>query len=287
MNVLEVTGANKQYRGFALRDISFSLEAGYVSGLIGPNGSGKSTLIKAILGLIRLDAGNVRLFGQSYDGDERGIKRRVGFVFDEHPFYDHLRIADMKRIFASFYPQWNEPQYRLYLERFELPERRRIRDLSKGMKLKLSLAFALSHDAELIVMDEPTSGLDPIFRYDLLQMLRDLMKEERRTVLFSTHNTNDLDRIADYVTFLYRGRMLYSGSLDDWLGRHAMVKGPAKLLDHDVRRLFVGLRETPYGFEGLAADRAEAERLFAGLATIERPTLDEVMVYSVRKGDLP
>lgn len=158
-----------KHRGdFFLEDLNIQIPKGYITGLIGPNGSGKTTLIRSIMNLIRPDQGEVRLFGKSYREHERAIKQKIGFVYDDDFFYDHLTIKEMKKIVASFYPTWNELTFQGYLHTFQLPEKRKVGDLSKGMKTKFALATALSHEPDLLLMDEPTSGLDPVFRREML-----------------------------------------------------------------------------------------------------------------------
>jgi ABC-2 type transport system ATP-binding protein len=198
--ILELQNVTKKFPGFTLQDVSFSLEPGYIMGFIGANGAGKSTTIKLIMNLLRRDSGEIRVFGLDISKHENEIKNRIGFVYDENHFYEELTIREMKTIIAPFYRDWDDNVYKRLLKDFELPEKQRIKNLSKGMKMKFSLAIALSHHAELLLMDEPTSGLDPLIRSDLLEILADVIQDERRSVLFSTHITSDLDRIADYIT---------------------------------------------------------------------------------------
>ncbi|NEW06775.1 ABC transporter ATP-binding protein [Paenibacillus sp. SYP-B3998] len=284
MNTIEVRDLNKSYDQFSMKSVSFDVKQGYITGLIGPNGAGKSTLIKLILGMARPDKGSVRIFGCDMPKDEVSIKQRIGVVSDESYYYEHLSIFEMKRVVAPFYMKWNEHKFTAYLDQFELSPKKKIKDLSKGMKVKLSLALALSHEAELLIMDEPTSGLDPIFRRELLDLLADLMQDERNSIIFSTHITTDLDRIADYITFINRGQLVFSEAKDDLLERYAIVKGGKELLDRDTRKKFVGVRETSVGFEGLVCNRKEAEDRFGEFSVIEKPSLEDIM-YFTSKGD--
>lgn len=287
MNTVMLEGVSKRYDTFKMEDISFPIRKGYVTGLIGPNGAGKSTLIRMIMQMVKPDRGHVELFGSKLENEATGMRERIGYVSDENVFYDHLTLKRMTNILAPFYRNWEADTFRDYLERFELPANKKIKDLSKGMKMKFSLAVALSHSAELLIMDEPTAGLDPVFRRELLDLLADQLQDEQRSILFSSHITSDLDRIADYIVFVNKGKLIFDETKDEVLERHVLVKGGKELLDSDVRPLFAGLRETRVGFEGLMTDRAEAERIFGSLALIEQPTLEEIVYFTVKgKGGL-
>jgi len=278
--VVDIRNLTKRYKRFELAGVNLDVKEGFITGLIGANGAGKSTLIKLMMGMVLPDEGDVRVFGDSVSVREIEIRERIGYVADDCHFYEHLAIGAMKSVYAPFYKQWDDRAYSRYLDRFELSPKAKIRSLSKGMKMKLSLAFALSHRADLLIMDEPTAGLDPVFRRELLDILADLMLDERKSILFSTHITTDLDRVADYIAFLDRGKLVFNESRERIFDRYALVKANRELLDADVRKTFVGLRETAAGFEALTDDRPAAERLFAGEARIERPTLEEIMFYT-------
>lgn len=284
MNAIELRNLSKTYPLFKLDQITLDVKQGYITGLIGPNGAGKSTLISLITGLIRPDSGRIRTLGKEIPAQEVNIKERIGIVSDECFYYEHLTIREMKSMIAPFYKKWDEKQFNSYLEQFELSPKKKIQELSKGMKIKFSLAVALSHDAELLIMDEPTSGLDPVFRRELLDLLADMIQDETKSIIFSTHITTDLERIADYITFINKGRIVFNEAKDDVLERYTIVKGDMKLLDADTRRQFVGIRETAVGFEGLADNRAEAERLFGHDALLQRPSLED-LIYFTAKGE--
>ncbi|SEG73101.1 ABC transporter ATP-binding protein [Paenibacillus sp. UNC499MF] len=285
MNAVEFQHISKTYPNFNIQDLSFAVPKGYITGLIGPNGAGKSTLIKILLHLVIPEQGRVFIEGMEMPEREKEIKGMIGFVSDQSHFYEHLTVRQTGRLLASFYPKWDEAQFQTYLEQFELPSGKKISDLSKGMKMKFGLAAALSHGAKLLVMDEPTAGLDPVFRRELLDLLADLMQDEQHTILFSTHITTDLDRVADYIAFMNRGKLVFSESKDNVQERYAIVKGGTELLDADIRRQFVSIRETSVGFQGLVYNRPQAEKLFGGYAVIEPATLEDIMVYTVKGGN--
>lgn len=281
--VLELQNVTKKFPGFTLLDVSFSLEPGFIMGFIGANGAGKSTTIKLIMNLLRRDSGEIRVFGLDMSKHEKEIKNRIGFVYDENHFYEELTIREMKTIIAPFYRDWDDNVYKRLLKDFELPEKQRIKHLSKGMKMKFSLAIALSHHAELLLMDEPTSGLDPLIRSDLLEILVEVIQDERRSVLFSTHITSDLDRIADYITLIHEGKILFSMGKDELLEHYTLIKGEKSLLGQELFSYLVGYRENQFGFEGLVTNKNELQPLLKGKAIWERPSLEEVMLYCTRR----
>lgn len=281
-DVIQINHLSKKFSPFEMEDMTFSIKQGYITGLIGPNGAGKTTLIKMMMGMVLPDRGSITIFGENNLHNEPGIKNRIGYVSDENYFYDHLTILQIKKVIAPFYTNWDESSYLKYLDLFKLSPKKKIKDLSKGMKMKFSLAVALSHGAELLIMDEPTAGLDPVFRREMLEMLSDHIQDEKRSILFSTHNTTDLDRIADYIIFLNEGRIVFNETKEELPQRYALVKGGRELLDRDVRELFTGIRETAHGFEGFMSDRAEAERTFSDIAICETPTLEDIMYFTVK-----
>lgn len=281
--VLEVRDLKKSFKDFAINNISFTLEKGYIMGFIGPNGAGKSTTIKLILNLLKKNDGEIKIFGLDNIKYEKEVKNRIGFVFDENYFYEELTVMEMKRLIASFYKNWDDRVFNKYIKEFSLPPKAKIKELSKGMKMKFSIAIALSHDAELLIMDEPTSGLDPIIRSELLDILTFLIQDENKSVFFSTHITSDLDKIADYITFINHGSIVFSCAKDDIVEKHGLVKGPKEILNADVRKHFIGIKETPYGFEGLARDRQQVKRILGDKAIIDKPSLDDIMLYYAKE----
>lgn len=281
-NILEINNLNKCYKGFSLKNVSFSLKPGFVMGFIGPNGAGKSTTIKLIMNLIKKDSGTINIFGKDNIDNEKEVKSKIGFVYDENYYYEDLTIKDMKNILAPFYANWDNKVYDKYIKDFNLPSNKKIKELSKGMKMKFSLAIALSHKAELIIMDEPTAGLDPVFRSELLDILYGIIQDENVSIFFSTHITNDLEKIADYITFINNGEIVFSESKDKILEDYAIVKGKKELLDSDIRKKFISLRENSFGFEGLINNPSHIRKLFNGEVIIERPTLEDILVYTVR-----
>jgi ABC-2 type transport system ATP-binding protein len=277
-DALLIRGLRKVYPGFTLRDVSLRLPRGYIMGLIGPNGAGKTTLIKLILNLVRRDAGSIAVLGRDHIADETWIKSRLGFVHETPGFFDHLTAAQTASIAARFYSSWDGARFRTLAGEFKLPLDKRVGRLSRGTVMKLALALALSHGAELLLLDEPTSGLDPVFRREILELLAGLIQDGRTSVLFSTHITSDLERRADFLTFLRGGELVFSTSREELRDSWVLVKGGNELLDESAPSLFRAVRRTPYGFQGLSSAGEEARRSLSGKgAVFETPSLDEIV----------
>lgn len=282
-NILEISGLNKSYGNFSLQDISFSLPEGCITGFIGINGAGKTTTLKTILGLTSKLSGNVRLFGMDMETNEKQIKERIGIVLDDGGFYDELSLSEMKSIVASAYKSWDETTYRMYLDRFSLGPKQKINALSKGMRMKYSLALALSHKAELLIMDEPTSGLDPLIRSQLLDILKEFMNNGGRGVFFSTHITSDLDKIADMLVMIDNGKIKFQEEKDILLDRYRIVKGDLKDLTKDTVDLFVDINKTAFGFTGIT-NQLEAVKKAMPDAILERTSIEDVMLCNIKGG---
>ncbi|KYH30358.1 ABC transporter ATP-binding protein [Clostridium colicanis] len=282
-NILEVSNLRKEYKDFTLNNISFTLEKGYIMGFIGPNGAGKSTTIKLIMNLIHRDSGYIKIFGLDNLKHEKEVKNRIGFVYDENYYYEDLTMEGMKKIIAPFYSKWDDSSFYKYMKDFNLDPKKKIKTLSKGMKMKFSLAIALSHNAELIIMDEPTSGLDPIFRREILDILYSIIQDENKSVFFSTHITTDLQKIADYITFINNGNIVFSKSKDDILESYGIVKGDLELLNSHTKKEFLGINENRFGFEALTDNVEKIKKIFKNQVIIEKPTLEDIMVYTVRR----
>lgn len=281
--ILEVKNLKKEYKDFSLENINFQLDRGYIMGFIGPNGSGKSTTIKLIMNLIKKDSGDIKIFGMDNIRHEKEVKEKIGFVYDENYFYDHVNIETMKKIIASFYKGWSDKIFNKYLKTFDLDPKKKIKNLSKGMKMKFSLALALSHNAELIIMDEPTAGLDPVFRREILDILYDLIQDENKSVFFSTHITTDLEKISDYITFINKGKMVFSENKDEVMEKYALVKGGIDFLNEETKKYFLGINKNSFGFEGLTTSANIIKEITKkGELIIEKPSLEDIMVYTVR-----
>lgn len=280
--MLEVRNLTKKFEKFSLDNISFKLEPGYIMGFIGPNGAGKSTTIKLIMNLLKKDSGEIKIFGMDNVKYEKEIKQRIGFVYEEPYYYENLTLRQMKNIIAPFYTEWDDKQFTKYIGDFGLDLDKKIKELSKGMKTKFSLALALSHNADLIIMDEPTSGLDPVFRREILDILYNIIQDEKKSIFFSTHITTDLEKIADYITFIDKGKIVFSKSIDEVFDSYRVVKGGNDLLDWHIRQEFIGLRTTKVGFEGLTDNPEKFQKILGDQIIVERASLEDIMFYTIR-----
>ena len=276
---LEIRSLCKAYKGFTLRDVSFALPRGTIMGLVGPNGAGKTTVIKLIMNLVRRSAGEVKIFGEDVIAREKEIKSRIGFVHEVPALVEDATLRDIGAAVAPLYERWDEAHFHSLISEFGLPLGKKFKKLSHGMKMKFSLALALSHDAELLILDEPTSGLDPVFRRELLERLSGLIQDERKAVLFSTHITSDLETTADYITLLHAGKVVFSLPKDEIREAWAVVRGGAELLNGKFRPLFRAIRQTPHSVEALTSDvRSLKGELPAG-AVIEKASIEDIMVF--------
>jgi ABC-2 type transport system ATP-binding protein len=282
---IRIRGLRKQYPGFTLKDVDLDVPRGYVTGLIGPNGAGKTTLIKLIMNLVRRDAGTISVLGFDNLADEVAVKSRVGFIYDEPPFFHDVSLRDSARAIAPFYPGWSEARFTQLAGRFELPLRQRFKTLSHGTKMKFALAVALSHDADLLIMDEPTTGLDLGFRRELLGQLTATLQDERKSVLFSTHITSDLERVADHVTFIRDGAIVFTLPKDELRERWGIVRADGAAVDRLPAAIVRGRRDRPHGVEALVADVASAREALGAEAVIDRASFDEVMVFMTVGGN--
>jgi len=282
-NALDVSGLGKTYPGFALADVSFSLAEGYIMGFVGRNGAGKTTTIKCMLDMIAREAGRVEVLGREVDGDDVMVKQDVGVVFDQ-PFYPgNWTVAQVGQALQPFYRDWDTALFTRNLNRFELPPGKRVRELSHGMGLMLMLAAALSHHARLLILDEPTSGLDPVARDDLLDVLADYIGDGDASVLFSTHITSDLERIADYVTLIDSGRVVFTGAKEDLADAYQVIHGSPGQLTDRTRERSIGLRQTELGFSALVRS-ADGDALPPGVRQ-EPPSIDDVIIHLARQAD--
>lgn len=279
-NILEVKDLTKQYAGFKLDHVSFSVPKGTIMGLIGENGAGKTTTISAILDLIRKDEGTVRFWGQELSSS-RQFREDIGVVFDGINFYETLTPAKVGKISGAAYRQWDSSLYRNYLDRFQLPADREIKSMSKGMKMKLCIAIALSHRPKLLILDEATGGLDPVMRDDILDVFLDFVQDEEHSILMSSHITSDLEKIADYITFIHQGKVLFCKTKDELRYRYGIIRCGAAVFDRIDREEILALRKEDYQWNVLVADREKARRKYKD-AVVDDATIDDIMLLYVK-----
>ena len=249
---LSVTGLTKHYdSGFTLDDVTFDLPSGYIMGLVGPNGAGKSTLIKLILNMTTRDAGRIEVLGLDAMADEERVKEQLGVVLDSSYFIEYMTVDAVERTSSPMYPLWDHNLFDTYLRQFGLGRNKKIKDLSRGMQMKLMLAVALSHDAKLLILDEPTSGLDVLSRDELMDILSDYVADGGHSVIFSTHITADLERCADFLAYITNGMLYYSGPKDEFEDAFRLIKGGPDELTDGLQRAMVGIRTYATGFDAL------------------------------------
>ena len=280
-NILEINGLCKSYEDFALKDVSFSLPKGFIMGFVGENGSGKTTTIRAILNMAKIDGGKISVFGLDSVTDTIAVKERLGVVFDSLYLAEHLNVRQIEQQLKPFYRDWDSGEFFSRIREFDLPDNRKVGDFSKGMKMKLMIAIALSHKAELIILDEPTSGLDPVDRDELLDILAEYIEDENRGVLFSTHITADVERIADYVTILHNGRVWYTGTKDELSESYAVVKGAEEDIPSALKEKLIGFHAYRNGFDALIRTYD-----LAGISSsleYEKASIDEILVYIAKE----
>ena len=273
MDVLEVKGLCKTYPAFTLDHVSFHVGRGRICGFIGRNGAGKSTTLGSLTGLVHPDAGEARFFGMELRGNETAVKRKTGFVSSGVNYYPNRKLRTITSVTRAFYPDWDEAAYERYMKLFHLDEAKTPAQLSAGMKVKYALALALSHRAELLILDEPTSGLDPVSRDELLDIFMQL-SSEGKSILFSTHITSDLDKCANDIVYIQRGRILAEETLDDFVAAYRLVEFDAAALTPAQREALVGEKRVKHGFSALT--RAENAALFPNA---REATLEEIMVH--------
>ena len=280
-NVLEIRNVSKAYKDFALKNITFSLPKGYIMGFVGENGSGKTTTIRAILNMAKIDSGTIRVFGLDSVKDTIVIKERLGVVFDSLYLANHLNIKQIEQQMKPFYQDWNSEEFFRKIKNFNLPDDKKVGDFSKGMKMKLMIAIALSHNAELMILDEPTSGLDPVARDELLDILAEYIEDENRSVLFSTHITSDVERIADYITILHNGKVWFTGAKDDLSEKYVVIKGAEEDISSALREKCIGFHAYRNGFDALL-ETGYLDQVSDALEA-EKASIDEILVYIAKE----
>ena len=279
-NAIELTGLAKRYDEFTLAPLMLSLPAGCIMGLIGENGAGKSTTIRLMLDLIARDGGEARLFGRDVRERPQDWKEQVGVVLDECFFPDTLNLKEIGRVLASAYRAFDAAAFDGYARRFDLSPRKKISDYSRGMKMKLSIAAALSHGARLLVLDEATSGLDPLVRDEMLDVFLEFIQDERNAVFISSHILSDLEKICDYIAFLHKGKLRFCEQKDALLSRYGVLKCTAADFARVNPALVHGARRGAFGVEALV----ERDKMPGGLL-VERAGIEDIMLYMSREDE--
>ncbi len=280
-NVIEVEELMKNYTGFQLGKLCLKIPDGCIVGLIGENGAGKTTLLKSLLGIIRADKGSVRIFGKDIKKNEREIKEEIGVVLDNMFFPESLRIKDVNAVMKDVYKKWDTGLFEEYISRFQLPRGKVIKELSKGMRKKLEIAVALSHHPRLLILDEPTSGLDPVARNGILDIFMDFMQDEAHSILFSTHITSDLERIADYIVLINKGNVEFDSPRDELLDHYGILKCGEEEFSRIEKGDAVSYMKNRYDCEVLVKDRDAAAEKYRDFV-VDKITLEDFMVLMIK-----
>lgn len=282
MLALDIRNLNKKYDYFHLKDVSFQFEKGYIMGFIGANGAGKTTTIKSILNLIRTDSGEIHIMGKNMANHEVELKQEIGYAFGDINFYTRSKIKTLTNVVKRFYSNWDDDTYHKYLKKFNLIEDKKIAELSTGMKVKYSLALALSHGAKLLILDEPTSGLDPIARDNLLDLFQELVQGGEISILFSTHITSDLEKCADYITYIHNGQIINSAEKEEFIDSYRLLNGKKEQLGL-VKNQLISYKTNSFGFTGLihTKDLDPASDIKSSI-----PNIEEIMIYCSKKEDM-
>ena len=276
-NCIELKNVTRSYNKFALKNVSFSVPTGSVMGFIGENGAGKSTTIKALLGLIRLDSGSITVLGENAGNLSPETKEKIGVVFDSLTFPRELNAKQLDKVLSGIYKQWDSETFFGYLTRFELPLNKKLKTFSRGMEMRLSIAAALSHNPQLLVLDEPTGGLDPVMRSEILDIFLEFMQDESHSILMSTHITSDLEHIADYITFIHKGEIIFTEERSEMLEKHRILKCSDEQLSEIAKEDIIGMRKGRYSNEVLTASAEKYPHI-----TADAPSIEEIMVYYVK-----
>lgn len=281
MNALEIKNISKTYKNFKLDDISFILPCGHIMGLIGENGAGKSTIINCILDIIEKDSGNISVLGQKNDKNNVSLKENIGVVLDASDVYDNYTVKQVENIMKDVYKQWNHEVYDYYIQKFALPLNKMIKDFSRGMKMKMAITIALSHQPKLLILDEATSGLDPIMRDEILDVFMEFVQDENHAILLSSHISSDLEKIADYITFIHEGKLILSTSKDELIYEYGLMKCRNDEFDMIDKEDIIRYRIKTYEVEILVKDREKMAKKYPN-CIVDPTKLDDIMMLYVK-----
>jgi ABC-2 type transport system ATP-binding protein len=280
-NVLEVNDLSKTFTGFSINSVSFKLPAGAIMGFVGQNGAGKTTTIRLILNMLKRNSGEIKVFGLDNIDNDLEIKQNLGIIFDDLFFIEMWRIRDVEEAIKGFYKSWDSRLYNQYLDKYNLSPDKKIKELSRGMKIKLLLAVAMSHNAKFLILDEPTSGLDPVARNELLNIFKEYIAGGEKSILFSTHITSDLEKTAEYITLIDNGRLFYSGTTAGLINNYFIVRGKPDILSPELKENIIGLTINQSVFTGMI--KASVLQNIPKEISTGIPTIDEILVY-ISKG---
>ena len=278
---LKLTNITKKYDDFILDNVSFNVPKGNIVGLIGENGAGKSTTLNSILDIIERDSGDVFILDSEKNKISNAIREKIGVVFDGNNFPEDLTPQKLNNVLKAIYSNWEEKKFYELLEKFSLPKNKKIKKFSKGMKMKLSISVALSHKAELLILDEATSGLDPVVRDDILDILLDFVQEENNSILMSSHITSDLEKIADYIVFIHKGKVIFEETKDNLIYNYGIIKCKLKEFNDIDKKDIIRYRKMDYGYEILIKNKKELEKKYPNVI-MDNIKIEDIMLMYVK-----
>lgn len=281
-NIIEIKNLKKKYDDkFELGEINIAIPKGVIVGLIGENGAGKTTLIKSLLNMIKVDCGEIKIFGKDYKKEEKTIKENIGVVLDNMFFPELLNARDINSSMKDIYKNWDSQLYFSYLNDFHLPDKKPLKSLSKGMRKKLEIAVALAHKPKLLLLDEPTSGLDPVVRSEVLEIFQKFIEDEEHSILLSTHITSDLEHIADEIIFIDKGKKVLQKSRDEIIDNYGILKCDLDYFSNIDKKDMISYKKTKYAYEILVKDREQAGKKYHG-CIIDKITLEDLMLLVIK-----
>ena len=280
-NILEIKNLSKKYDGFELKNVNIELPKGMIMGFIGENGAGKTTTIKAILNIINRDSGEIKIFGLENKENERKIKEDIGVVLDDSFLSEYLNPSDINKIMKNIYKNWDEKLYFKYIENFKLPKEKISKEYSSGMKMKLKIAVALAHHPKLLILDEPTSGLDPVARNEILDIFQEFIQNEEHGIFVSSHITSDLEHIADYITFINDGEIIFTKTRDDLLENYGIVKCSEEQFKKIDKKDYIKYKKNRYEYDVLIENKYEFKKKY-DISVIDKPTIEDIMLIYIK-----
>ena len=280
-NILEIKNLSKKYNGFELKNVNIELPKGMIMGFIGENGAGKTTTIKSILNIINRNSGEIKIFGLDNKENERKIKEDIGVVLDDSFLSEHLNPSDINKIMKNIYKNWDEKLYFKYIENFKLPKEKISKEYSSGMKMKLKIAVALAHHPRLLILDEPTSGLDPVARNEILDIFQEFIQDEEHGIFVSSHITSDLEHIADYITFINNGEIIFTKTRDELLENYGIVKCSEEQFKKIDKKDYIKYKKNRYEYDVLIEDKYEFKKKY-DISLIDKPSLEDIMLIYIK-----
>lgn len=280
-NILDIKNLSKKYDGFELKNVNIKLPKGMIMGFIGENGAGKTTTIKAILNIINRDSGEIKIFGLENKENEREIKENIGVVLDDSFLSEYLNPLDINKIMKNIYENWDEKLYFKYIEDFKLPKEKISKEYSSGMKMKLKIAVALAHHPKLLILDEPTSGLDPVARNEILDIFQEFIQNEEHGIFVSSHITSDLEHIADYITFINDGKIIFTKTRDDLLENYGIVKCSEEQFKRIDKKDYIKYKKNRYEYDVLIENKYEFKKNY-DISVIDKPTIEDIMLIYIK-----